>query len=249
MNDGRKQTLYERNPDLFRILGYGVMGFAVIGVIILLFVSINSTVSANVTYHDDIADVDVNPSNLGGIANGITFINGNNMGNEVINDNVYADSLNVFRSYLTIVQPTVKKFSYKSGSSKYENETYTYTVVTDTGKDYYLSVKDYKNGKFYLEVADKNNTVFKYDSMDLIKQRNDPRTLPKYLPKVFSNEKPAFSLTQNRDGSYQININSCGDDAKKKHAREVVNEWLENINFDSKNIEIKMPDMCDGGLK
>lgn len=239
------QSFYERHVDLFNILSYFGIGLLIVGALVVLYMAASS-VAAPTTYYDEVSEIEIDSANTGSATEDtLTIVGIEHIGDAGINANINAKSILLLRQFVTIAYPDAESMSVSKKSIKSEGNKYSYEIVTSTKIKLKVLVTDLQNGNFELKVSDSRNEILNYVSTNYNSGAKNPLTLGKSLPKTFNDHEPAFSVTQDREGNYQINVNSCGDADIKNSAQLKVNEWLVTLGYEPSDFNFAIPTLCD----
>lgn len=236
--------IYQENQELFRILTWGALIFLGIAATIYL-IWLGLRPDPTTLYYDKITELELDSLNTGAIKDTVTFV-----GLETVNEadtETITQASYIIQKYVVLMYPSVTKLSVERKSIKQDGDKSEFKLVSDTGESFVVNLTKQNNGRIVFDLSDKNNQILHYDSGEVRKSYQHPLTLgARYLPKTIRNDEIEFSITQNKDESYQINVNSCGDQEIKTKAVYYAQEWIKSLGFNPEDITFKIPTFCDG---
>ena len=200
------------------------------------------------SYYDNVSGIMLTTEKTGGLAEGIAVIGGELVKN--FDDVLRANTNNIIAAYVNIMYPEVERLSVNKDKIGQSENTFTYELVANTGQRFYVEATDNKDRRVLFRLSDENNEILNYDSNAVRTVSRDISTLGKtYLPKTIKTNGITFTIKQNRDSSYEIDVNSCGDQEIKDKALAEAQVWVKSLGYDVNEIEFKMPTLCDGSMR
>ena len=211
-----KPTLYQQHPDLFRLASWAAM--AILGIAALVIIIWYGTrTTTKDTYYDKISDQTYSTEKTGASTSGISITSGNLL--EEMDSTKLLQINAIIERYTEVMYPNITGYSVKSNSVEQKDDIFTYQIISNTDQRFTVKASNNSEGYIQFTLSDENNEILNYDSR-LIRTSSIhiSRLAKDYLPKTIIKDDLVFSITQNRDESYQININSCGDQQIKDRA-------------------------------
>ena len=160
--------------------------------------------------------------------------------------NTFTKISSLIEQFITFSYPQIKTVSYNKDSIKEQGRTYSFKITADTGQVFDITTTEISDTQISTDFYSYNNKIFSFNESDFKTIYTHPSKLALLLPKTFYlSEEKQVTISKNLDGQYQISVESCGDQSIINQAKERVNKWLLETNFNPEEINFLTPNYCD----
>lgn len=241
------KELVKNNPDLIRISSYAL---AIAGVILVIFMGYYLIATGNNdSYIDSASGERVYIQITGGMpVEGTEIVGMQAIQNEGLNVEAFKSARNKMMEFFSYAYPKVEKLSYKKDSVKVSDGVYSFLLTSNQGHKFNCEISGTTAQQYNVKISEGGSVILNYDSKAIKEPMKDISTLAdKHLPHVFKvGGKDAILSYIRRTQKYEISFNNCGDETLKQEARQKVDEWLKDLNYNPSDLEIYIPNLCDG---
>ena len=161
--------------------------------------------------------------------------------------NTFSKVSSLIEQFITFSYPQIKTVSYNKDSIKEQGKTYSFKITADTGQVFDITTTEISDTQISTDFYSYNDKIFSFNESDFKTIYTHPSKLALLLPKTFYlSEEKQVTISKDLDGQYQISVESCGDQSIINQAKERVNKWLLETNFNPEEINFLTPNYCDG---
>ena len=160
--------------------------------------------------------------------------------------NTFTKTASLIKQFITFSYPQIKTVSYNKDSIKEQGKTYSFKITSDTGQVFDVTTTEISDTQISVDFYTNKDKVFTFNESLFQTIYTHPSKLAKLLPKVFhlQDEKQVI-VEKTLDDQYQISVESCGNQAIIKQAKDRVNKWLLETNFNPEDFTFQTPVFCD----
>lgn len=160
--------------------------------------------------------------------------------------NTFTKTASLIKQFITFSYPEIKTVSYNKDSIKEQGKAYSFKITADTGQVFDITTTEISDTQISTDFYSHNNKIFSFNESNFKTIYTHPSKLALLLPKTFYlSEEKQVTISKNLDGQYQISVESCGDQSIINQAKERVNKWLLETNFNPEEINFLTPNYCD----